>query len=137
MTGPSNIAVGLSSDGLTSSHVISQTITSMAVKLIPDQCMTGLSNIVTALSGAGLTGSYIFSQTIFSMRAGVRSRLHGCIIAGVLTTVVCIRTARARFVKLCMTDAQHLSRVAHSSSKFADALVKGSVYAAGMPAQAV
>ena len=29
-------------------------------------------------------GSYIFSQTIFSMRAGVRSRLHGCIIAGAL-----------------------------------------------------
>lgn len=51
--------------------------------------VAGLSNIVTALSGAGLTGSYIFSQTIFSMRAGVRSRLHGCIIASALTPATC------------------------------------------------
>ncbi|BDA44720.1 Uncharacterized protein C24H6.11c [Coccomyxa sp. Obi] len=41
----------------------------------------GLSNMVTALSGAGMTGSYIFSQTIFSMRAGVKTRIHGIIIA--------------------------------------------------------
>lgn len=38
--------------------------------------------MVTALSGAGMTGSYIFSQTIFSMRAGVKTRIHGIIIAG-------------------------------------------------------
>lgn len=44
--------------------------------------MAGVSNMVTALSGAGMTGSYIFSQTIFSMRAGVKSRIHGFIIAG-------------------------------------------------------
>ncbi|KAK9845864.1 hypothetical protein WJX81_004564 [Elliptochloris bilobata] len=43
----------------------------------------GLSNIVTSLTGAGLTGSYIFSQTLFSMRAGVHTKLHGWIIAGV------------------------------------------------------
>ena len=43
---------------------------------------TGLSNMVTALTGAGMTGSYIFSQTIFSMRAGVKTRIHGIIIAG-------------------------------------------------------
>ncbi len=39
--------------------------------------------MVTALTGAGMTGSYIFSQTIFSMRAGVKTRIHGIIIAGV------------------------------------------------------
>eukprot|EP00559_Dactyliosolen_fragilissimus_P004110 CAMPEP_0184862336 /NCGR_PEP_ID=MMETSP0580-20130426/6807_1 /TAXON_ID=1118495 /ORGANISM="Dactyliosolen fragilissimus" /LENGTH=736 /DNA_ID=CAMNT_0027360151 /DNA_START=145 /DNA_END=2351 /DNA_ORIENTATION=+ len=42
--------------------------------------MIGLSNIISGLSG-GYTGSYIFSQTIFSMRAGIRSRLAGFIVA--------------------------------------------------------
>ncbi|KAK9811232.1 hypothetical protein WJX72_000395 [[Myrmecia] bisecta] len=42
----------------------------------------GLANMISGLVGAGFTGSYIFSQTIFSMRAGVRSRVHGLIIAG-------------------------------------------------------
>ena len=38
--------------------------------------------MVTALFGAGMTGSYIFSQTVFSMKAGIRTRVHGAIIAG-------------------------------------------------------
>jgi len=38
--------------------------------------------MVAGLVGAGFTGSYIFSQTIFSMRANVKSRWHGFIIAG-------------------------------------------------------
>lgn len=38
--------------------------------------------MVAGLTGAGMTGSYIFSQTIFSMRAGVKTRIHGIIIAG-------------------------------------------------------
>lgn len=42
--------------------------------------MIGLSNILSGLSG-GYTGSYIFSQTIFSLRAGIRSRLMGYVIA--------------------------------------------------------
>jgi len=40
----------------------------------------GLSNIVSGLTG-GYTGSYIFSQSIFSLRAGVRSRLAGYVLA--------------------------------------------------------
>lgn len=40
----------------------------------------GISNIFSGLTG-GYTGSYIFSQTIFSLRAGIRSRLMGLIIA--------------------------------------------------------
>ena len=44
--------------------------------------LAGLSNMVAGLTGAGMTGSYIFSQTIFSMRAGVKTRIHGIIIAG-------------------------------------------------------
>lgn len=46
------------------------------------KCGVGLSNMVSGLLGAGFTGSYIFSQTIFSMRAHVKSKLHGFIIAG-------------------------------------------------------
>jgi len=42
--------------------------------------MIGLSNIISGLTG-GYTGSYIFSQTIFSLRAGIRSRTSGYIIA--------------------------------------------------------
>ena len=37
---------------------------------------------MTGLLGAGYTGSYIFSQTLFAMRAGVATRLHSWIIAG-------------------------------------------------------
>jgi len=33
------------------------------------------------LIGAGYTGSYIFSQTVFTMRAGVRNRLCGMVVA--------------------------------------------------------
>jgi len=42
--------------------------------------MVGLSNIISGLTG-GYTGSYIFSQTLFSLRAGIRSRNSGYIIA--------------------------------------------------------
>jgi len=42
--------------------------------------MIGLSNILSGCSG-GYTGSYIFSQSIFSLRAGIRSRLMGYVIA--------------------------------------------------------
>merc|ERR1712008_638742 len=42
--------------------------------------MVGLSNIISGITG-GYTGSYIFSQTIFSLRAGIRSRASGYIIA--------------------------------------------------------
>ena len=40
----------------------------------------GLSNCLSGLTG-GYTGSYIFSQSIFSLRAGIRSRLSGFILA--------------------------------------------------------
>jgi len=40
----------------------------------------GLSNIISGMTG-GYTGSYIFSQSIFSLRAGIRSRLVGYVIA--------------------------------------------------------
>ena len=40
----------------------------------------GWSNVISGLTG-GYTGSYIFSQTIFSLRAGIRCRSMGCIIA--------------------------------------------------------
>jgi MFS superfamily sulfate permease-like transporter len=40
----------------------------------------GISNIVSGLTG-GYTGSYIFSQSVFSLRAGIRSRLAGYILA--------------------------------------------------------
>lgn len=42
--------------------------------------MIGLSNILSGVTG-GYTGSYIFSQSIFSLRAGIRSRLMGYVIA--------------------------------------------------------
>lgn len=40
----------------------------------------GLSNCLSGFTG-GYTGSYIFSQSIFSLRAGIRSRLSGYILA--------------------------------------------------------
>mmetsp|Transcript_19351 Transcript_19351/g.41665 ORF Transcript_19351/g.41665 Transcript_19351/m.41665 type:complete len:708 (+) Transcript_19351:245-2368(+) len=46
--------------------------------------MVGLSNLVSGLTG-GYTGSYIFSQSIFSLRAGIRSRAAGYVLAGVQT----------------------------------------------------
>lgn len=42
--------------------------------------MVGLSNLVSGLTG-GYTGSYIFSQSIFSLRAGIRSRIAGYVLA--------------------------------------------------------
>jgi len=42
--------------------------------------MVGVSNILSGLLG-GYTGSYIFSQSIFSLRAGIRSRLAGYVLA--------------------------------------------------------
>ncbi len=42
--------------------------------------MVGISNLVSGMTG-GYTGSYIFSQTIFSLRAGIRSRVCGFVIA--------------------------------------------------------
>jgi len=42
--------------------------------------MVGISNFVSGLTG-GYTGSYIFSQSIFSLRAGIRSRVTGFVIA--------------------------------------------------------
>ena len=40
----------------------------------------GISNIISGFTG-GYTGSYIFSQSIFSLRAGIRSRLAGYVLA--------------------------------------------------------
>jgi SulP family sulfate permease len=40
----------------------------------------GVSNVISGLSG-GYTGSYIFSQSIFSLRAGIRSRVAGLVLA--------------------------------------------------------
>lgn len=40
----------------------------------------GLSNIVSGVLG-GYTGSYIFSQSIFTLRAGIRSRVTGYVVA--------------------------------------------------------
>lgn len=42
--------------------------------------MIGLSNILSGCTG-GYTGSYIFSQSIFSLRAGIRSRVAGYVLA--------------------------------------------------------
>jgi SulP family sulfate permease len=42
--------------------------------------MIGISNFVSGLTG-GYTGSYIFSQSIFSLRAGIRSRVAGFMLA--------------------------------------------------------
>lgn len=42
--------------------------------------MVGLSNIISGITG-GYTGSYIFSQTIFTLRAGIRSRKSGYLLA--------------------------------------------------------
>jgi MFS superfamily sulfate permease-like transporter len=49
--------------------------------------MVGLSNVVSGLTG-GYTGSYIFSQSIFCLRAGIRSRLAGFILAFVEMIVI-------------------------------------------------
>ena len=42
--------------------------------------MIGMSNMISGCTG-GYTGSYIFSQTIFSLRAGIRSRRVGFVLA--------------------------------------------------------
>ena len=42
--------------------------------------MIGISNIISGCCG-GYTGSYIFSQSIFSLRAGIRSRQAGYVLA--------------------------------------------------------
>lgn len=42
--------------------------------------VVGISNIVSGLTG-GYTGSYIFSQSIFTLRAGIRERLAGFVLA--------------------------------------------------------
>ena len=42
--------------------------------------MVGISNVFSGLTG-GYTGSYIFSQSIFSLRAGIRSRFAGFMLA--------------------------------------------------------
>mmetsp|Transcript_11242 Transcript_11242/g.27035 ORF Transcript_11242/g.27035 Transcript_11242/m.27035 type:complete len:583 (+) Transcript_11242:33-1781(+) len=42
--------------------------------------MVGISNVVSGLTG-GYTGSYIFSQSIFTLRAGIRERLAGFVLA--------------------------------------------------------
>jgi MFS superfamily sulfate permease-like transporter len=42
--------------------------------------MIGISNVVSGCTG-GYTGSYIFSQSIFSLRAGIRSRWAGFVLA--------------------------------------------------------
>jgi MFS superfamily sulfate permease-like transporter len=40
----------------------------------------GWSNVISGLGG-GYTGSYIFSQSIFSLRAGIRRRVNGLVVA--------------------------------------------------------
>jgi SulP family sulfate permease len=42
--------------------------------------MIGMSNMISGCTG-GYTGSYIFSQSIFSLRAGIRSRWSGFVLA--------------------------------------------------------
>lgn len=42
--------------------------------------MVGISNFLSGLTG-GYTGSYIFSQSIFNLRAGVKSRAAGYVLA--------------------------------------------------------
>jgi len=49
--------------------------------------MVGISNFVSGMTG-GYTGSYIFSQTIFSLRAGIRSRVCGFVIAIVASIAI-------------------------------------------------
>jgi len=51
--------------------------------------MVGISNVVSGLTG-GYTGSYIFSQSLFNLRAGIRSRLSGYVLAACQLIVVLI-----------------------------------------------
>ena len=60
-------------------------------------CMIGLSNLVSGLTG-GYTGSYIFSQSIFSLRAGIRSRLSGFVIAIVTAATIVMPFSIMSFV---------------------------------------
>jgi SulP family sulfate permease len=58
----------------------------------------GASNVAVGLAGVGFTGSYIFSQTIFTMRAGVRSRVNGWVIAGAELAVFLIPYSVVQFL---------------------------------------
>jgi MFS superfamily sulfate permease-like transporter len=49
--------------------------------------MVGISNVISGLTG-GYTGSYIFSQTIFTLRAGIRERLAGFVLAFCMISVI-------------------------------------------------
>jgi len=57
----------------------------------------GLSNIVSGLLG-GYTGSYIFSQSIFTLRAGIRSRVTGYVVAAVELISVVLPFALTSYV---------------------------------------
>ena len=59
----------------------------------------GLSNCVSGLTG-GYTGSYIFSQSIFSLRAGIRSRLSGYVLAVTEAIIVVLPVNVLKFVPL-------------------------------------
>mmetsp|Transcript_5004 Transcript_5004/g.14208 ORF Transcript_5004/g.14208 Transcript_5004/m.14208 type:complete len:685 (+) Transcript_5004:79-2133(+) len=59
----------------------------------------GLSNCVSGLSG-GYTGSYIFSQSIFSLRAGIRSRLSGYVLAVTEAIIVVLPVNVLKYVPL-------------------------------------
>ena len=59
--------------------------------------MVGLSNAISGLTG-GYTGSYIFSQSIFSMRAGIRSRLAGYVLALCETVIIVLPFPLLAFV---------------------------------------
>ncbi|CAJ1969406.1 unnamed protein product [Cylindrotheca closterium] len=51
--------------------------------------VVGISNMVSGLTG-GYTGSYIFSQSIFTLRAGIRERLPGFVLAFCQLAVIVI-----------------------------------------------
>ena len=77
----------------------------------------GISNVVTALFGAGMTGSYIFSQTVFSMKAGIKTRVHGAIIAGKRAARCIVRSRKhiddtVRYLQLAHARRHHYRRAA-------------------------
>lgn len=63
--------------------------------------MVGFSNLISGCTG-GYTGSYIFSQSIFSLRAGIRSRLAGYILALCQLTIIIIPIPILSYVPNCL-----------------------------------
>lgn len=66
--------------------------------------MVGLSNIFSGITG-GYTGSYIFSQSCFSLRAGIRSRLAGYVLAVLEMMIIILPFPILSFIPNCFFAA--------------------------------